>query len=354
MEYCRLGGSGLEVSRLALGAIPFGTGLDAKTCGRLLDVFLDAGGNLVDTSNFYGGGMRGNNEEMAGTSERTLGDLIKGKRDRVVLASKGYWLMGNEVRPNTVGLSRTYLRENINNSLKRLQTDHIDLYQFHSWDFYTPVEESLYVLDEAIRDGKILYYGMSNWDGWHVVKAAQLAKSLGCPSPVSNQIWYNIADRTGDHSIIPACRDQNVSIIAWGALAEGFLTERYRQDRRPQPGTKLAGDVFKPGEMCEWDKLAIDRNWKTLYLLGDIAASHDTTIPIVAIRWLLQSGACDVTLLGGSRLEHYVSNLEAAELELRDDEVERINESSKLPAPYPISFYDLFCRTDSEFYGGLR
>jgi aryl-alcohol dehydrogenase-like predicted oxidoreductase len=161
MEYCNLGNSGLQVSRIGLGAALFGSKLDEKASQRMFDHYYDVGGNLVDTANFYGGGLRGSNANTAGTSERTVAKIIKGKRDQLVIATKGFCIMENEVRPNNVGLSRSYLSANIEGSLQRLETDYIDLYQFHVWDYYTPIEETLRVVDDFVRAGKIRYVGAS-------------------------------------------------------------------------------------------------------------------------------------------------------------------------------------------------
>ena len=205
-------------SNRLLGAIPFGTTLDEKTSQRIVDMYQEAGGNLIDTSNLYGGGFRGTNTAMTGTSEMTVEKMVAGEWEKFVIATKGYWLMEDEVRPNSVGLSRTYLTKEIENSLNRLNTDYIDLYQCHAWDFYTPLEETLRVLDDFVRAGKIRYIGVSNWDGWHVMKATTIARFTNLTAPISNQIWYNLADRGAEHSIIPACRDAKVSTIAWGWL----------------------------------------------------------------------------------------------------------------------------------------
>lgn len=353
MEYCYLGNSGLQVSRLGLGTIPFGTILDEKTCQRIVDMFYDAGGNLIDTANIYGGGLRGTHSKMAGTAEQTVGKVIKGKRDRFVIATKGYWLMEDEVRANSVGLSRTYLTNQIEASLQRLGTDYIDLYQCHAWDFYTSVEETMRVLDDFVRAGKIRYIGVSNWDGWHVVKANTYAKFSGLTPLVSNQIWYNLADRVAENSIIPACRDQNVSIIAWGVLAQGFLTGRYRRGSE-SPVSGSIFEIMKEGESSSWEKLAVERNWATLDVLARIAESHETTIPNVVMRWMLQVGTCDVALMGFSRLEQFSDLLRTLNFRLSDEEIEELKEISKLPQPYPVNFLNLFCRRESEFYGGLR
>ena len=352
MEYCRLGNSGLEVSRLGLGSIPFGTTLDVATSNRVVDAFHEAGGNLIDTSNLYGGGSVGTNTKMAGTSERTIGKVIKHRRDRFVIATKGYWLMEDAVTPNSVGLGRTYLARNIENSLKRLGTDYIDLYQCHSWDSYTPVEETMRVLDDFVRAGKIRYIGVSNWDGWHVVKANSYAQNSGLTRLVSNQVWYSLADRTIEHSVLPACRDQNVSIIAWGALAQGFLTGRYRRGaQRPE---KSRFDIMKASESSSWESLAVERNWATIDVLDSIAAEHGKTIPLIAARWLMQLGTCDVMLLGGSRQEQYADILDVLNFELSAEQMKELTEVSEPKHPYPRNFTETFGKRDSEFYGGLR
>ena len=353
MEYCNLGNSGLQVSRIGLGTVPFGTTLDKKTSQRVVDMFYDAGGNLLDTANLYGGGIYGTHSSMAGASERTVGKVIKGKRNRFIVATKGCWLMEDEVWPNRVGLSRTYLATQIEASLQRLNTDYIDLYQCHGWDFYTPVEETMQVLDDFVRDGKIRYIGVSNWDGWHVVKANTYAKFLSLTPLVANQIWYNLADRVAENSIIPACRNQNISIIAWSPLAQGFLTGRYRRGTKgPPPNSRF--DLKKDNESTSWKRLAIERNWATLDVLDRIAERHGKKIANVALRWVLQADVCDVALAGFSRLEQFSDLLETLNFQLSDEEVDELREVSELPHPYPNNFLDLFCRRESPFYGGLR
>jgi aryl-alcohol dehydrogenase-like predicted oxidoreductase len=354
VEYCNLGKSGLEVSRLGLGGVFLGTAIDEKESQRTLDAFVDAGGTLIDTSNVYGGGMRGSNTKMAGTSERTVGKIIKSKRDRLVIATKGYWLMEDDPTPNSVGLSRTYLTKNIEASLRRLDTDYIDLYQCHIWDFYTPVEETMRVLDEHVRSGKIRYVGVSNWDGWHVVKANAHVRSANLTPIISNQIYYNLADRVAENSIIPACRDQNVSIIAWGALAQGFLTGQYKRGAQPVEGTRLAGDVMKEGESTSWNYLATEKNWAILDHLERLAHGSGRTVPNVARRWLLQSGSCDVVLLGGENREEYERALDMWNFRLDEEEMRQLSRISQPQPVYPNNFYYHFCHRESKFWGGLR
>ena len=343
MEYCNLGHSGLEVSRIALGAIPFGTWLDEQQSRNMADQFLDVGGNYIDTANIYG----------RGASEMTVGKVIKGRRDRFVVGTKGAWLVEDEMRPNGFGLSRAYLATNIDASLRRLHTDYIDLYQCHVQDPQTPIEETMRVLDDFVRAGKIRYVGVSNWGGWQVVKANSFARQFGLTPILSNQIWYSLADRVAEFAIIPACRDQGVSIIAWGALAQGFLTGRYhRGDEGPPPDSRTAGIL--EDESSSWKRLAVERNWNTLDVMERTAERHGMTISNVALTWLLQSGTCDVVLLGASNLEQYASNMAVLNLRLSEQEMQELTDVSKLPAPYPMNFWNAFCYRESEYYGGQR
>jgi len=353
VETTHLGISGLEVSRIGLGTIPFGTVLDETASRTIVDMFLDRGGSYLDTANIYGGGRQGSNREMAGTAERMVGQIVQGRRDRFVVATKGAWTMDDDTKPNGFGLSRTYLTREIEASLRRLQTDYIDLYQCHVWDPYTPIEETMRVLDDFVRAGKIRYIGVSNWDGWQVVKANGFARYGNLTSLVSNQIWYTLADRVAEFSVIPACRDQDVSIIAWGVYAEGFLTGRYRRGATgPRSGSRF--EQIKESEMCSWQNLAVERNWNTLDVMAHIAKRHGKSIPNVAMGWLLQSGHCDVALMGASSIEQFTNSMEVLGLQLDQKEIEALTEASELSHPYPMNFWELFCYHDSPHYGGLR
>lgn len=353
MEYRRLGNSGLEVSCLGLGGIPLGSTLNREASERVLARFEEAGGNLIDTANIYGGGRRGTHAEEAGTSERMVGAVTKDKRDRFVIASKACWCMEDEVRPNDHGLSRVTLTRHLEDSLRRLQTDHLDLYQCHCVDPYTPIEETMRVMDDFVRAGKIRYAGVSNWDGWQVVKANTFADRHGFTPLLSNQIWYNLADRSPEFSLIPACRDQQVSVIVWGALAQSFLTGRFTRDRKPDATSRFAGN--KEGEMCSWEVLDHDRNWETLATVTRVAEAHGTTPSVVAMRWLLQNGTADIVLLGCSRIEQFEESLGVAQCELSPDEMDQLRRvSDPYPHPYPNCFWEQFVYEESPCYGGVR
>ena len=352
MEYCILGQSTLRVSRLALGTVPFGTQLDDEACRSVLEAYLDEGGNFIDTANVYGGGLRGQSPNLAGASERAVGRVVKGVRDKLIIATKGFSLMGDTVAPDAVGLSRRYLTRELEASLRRLETDYIDLYQCHGWDFYTPVEETLAALEDFVSAGKIRAVGVSNWDGWQVVKARGAAEEADLTGIASNQIWYNLADRGAENAIIPACQDQKVAIIAWGVLAQGFLSGRYKRGDHAASGSRF--ELMKEGESSAWSRLANDRNWTILELLAEIARAHGRTVSNVATRWLLQSGTCDVALIGGTDREQYQRNLGALGFGLSVDEVDQLRRASEPDRPYPVDFQLLFGRRESPFYGNMR
>jgi aryl-alcohol dehydrogenase-like predicted oxidoreductase len=353
MQYCNLGRSGLEVSRIGLGTTAFGTRFDVPECRRIVDMYADLGGNLVDTANMYGGGTPGTNAKLAGTAERSAGLALKGRRDRFVLATKGFWLMEDEVTPNSVGLSRTYLVRSVEASLRRLGTDYIDLYQCHAWDFYTPIEVTMRVLDDLVSAGKVRYAGASNWDGWHVVKASTASDHSGLTRPISNQIWYNLADRGVENSVVPACRDQGVGVIAWGALGQGFLSGIYSPDHaRPESGSRF--ETMKPGESSEFQAMATPQNWRTLDLLRQFAEVHHTNVSAVAVAALLELPGCDVALVGGSSQEQFAAVLEATDVHLSTTEVDALRQSSEPAQPYPVNFLSIFCKREGPHFGGLR
>jgi len=247
--------------------------------------------------------------------------------------------MEAELWPNKVGLSRAYLAREIEKSLGRLGTDYIDLYQLHLPDFYTPLEETMRVLDDFVKAGKIRYAGASNFDGWHVVKANDFARQFGLTPLISNQIWYNLADRVAENSIVPACKDAGVSIVSWGALAIGFLTGRSRRgDKGPIPGSRLEREA-RDSSPALWGCLATDRGWDTLDVLDRVAREHGSAVANVGMQYLLQSGNCDVVLLGAGRIEHFRENMKTAGLRLAEDEVQELELVSRPEPTYPVNFY---------------
>jgi aryl-alcohol dehydrogenase-like predicted oxidoreductase len=338
MEYRRLGASGLEVARLGLGTAMFGRSVDEATASRILDQYLDAGGNFVDTANIYGG-SRDDSRNVPGTTESLLGSIIEGRRHRLIVATKGFGSVERDGWPNSTGLSRASLRGAIEGSLRRLGTDYIDLYQCHSWDFQTPVEETVHVLHEFVQEGKVRYIGVSNWDGWHVTKANLYARLSGLTPLVSNQIWYNLVDRSAENSIIPACKDQGVSIIVWGPLGQGVLDGRFRRGSESGPPPSVGFDTQNETSLTSWKRLATEKTRSVIDALEAAAREHQSTVPNVATRWLLQAGACDVVLLGPAAVEHMTSDLEMLAFRLTAEELADIGQRSAPVRTYPLSMY---------------
>jgi aryl-alcohol dehydrogenase-like predicted oxidoreductase len=352
MEYRHLGTRGLEVSRIGLGTIPFGTLLDDAACDRVVSAFAEAGGNLVDTANLYGGGRRGANLGHAGEAERAVGRALKGRRHRFVVATKGYWLMEDDVTPGSVGLGRAYLTREIDASLDRLGTDHIDLYQCHAWDFDTPLEETLETLDNAVQAGKIRHFGVSNWDSWQVILAAWQADRRSLVAPISNQVWYNLLDRTIEHSVVPACRAMGMGLIAWGIGANGLLSGRYTSRDRPPASGRFS--LMRDAESVSWRRLATERSWAVIGAVRQVAAQQSLSMMRVAAAWALQRGDVDVALIGGSSAQQYLDQLTDLDRRLPADAMDALSGASRPDAPYPVDLQQVFCRRDSPDYGGLR
>jgi aryl-alcohol dehydrogenase-like predicted oxidoreductase len=338
MEYRRLGNSGLEVAVLGLGTAMFGAAAPTATANEILSVYMDHGGNFIDTANIYGG-SRDNDAVVPGTTETLVGEITKGRRHRLILATKGHGSVDRDGWPNSTGLSRAYLRRELEASLRRLGTDYVDLYQFHSWDFYTPIEESLAVMDELIKEGKVRYGGVSNWDGWHVAKAAAHARHAGLAPLISNQIFYNLIDRSAENSIIPACQDAGVGIMVWGPLAQGVLSGRFRRGSEAGPPPSVGFDTEGEHGLTSWKRLATERTWRIVDALERIAAEHESTVPNVATQWLLQDGSCDLVLIGPSRLEYVVSDLEGLSVRLSAAERKELRDLSRPIPTYPVSMY---------------
>lgn len=352
MELIRLGDVGPVVSRLGLGTGYFGTRVDAPTAARLVDQFLDAGGTLVDTADCYGRGVLRPGVGDAGAAERTLGGVLATRRDRVVLASK----VGQRVLPGAgrdkVGLSATMIRRSVEASLRRLGTDRLDLYQCHLADPCTPVEETLEALTQLVSDGKVLHVGVSNWDGWQVMDARAVAARSDFVPVVSNQVWYNAADRRVENSVAPACHRVGVGIIAYSALAGGFLTGSYRRTaERPAPGGRLTADGAL--EHTSWEGLATEQGWNVVEHVLAVAEREGIRPSSVALRWLLENGAADVALVGPRSEAELAAILEYDAAAIPDDALRRLTELSEPDYSYPRSFTEAYARPDGPLYGGL-
>src|SRR3954452_25017425 len=230
MEYRTLGRSGCAVSTLALGTMTFGAETDEAGAHAQLDAFVDAGGTLIDIADVYAGGK----------SEEIVGRWLATTDADVVLATKGRFRMGPG--HNDLGLSRRHLRDALDASLRRLGVDHVDLYQVHAFDPYTPLDETLHFLDDAVTAGKINYVGLSNYTGWQIQKVVDLAEALGLARPVTLQPQYNLLVREIEWEIVPACESTGLGLLPWSPLGGGWLTGKYTKEERPSGATRLGED----------------------------------------------------------------------------------------------------------------
>jgi aryl-alcohol dehydrogenase-like predicted oxidoreductase len=351
VDEAELGPQGPVVSRLGLGTAQFGTQVDGAQAARLLDRFLADGGTLVDTADVYGRESIGSGQRGPGASERLLGEVLRGRRSRVFLASKVGQATRIDPGDDEVGLSPSRIRSAVDASLRRLNTDWIDLYQCHLWDPYVPVEDTLGALSDLVTDGKIRSIGVSNWDGWQVVDGAWKASHLSRPAIVSNQLWYNLIDRRIENSVIPACRKVGVAIVAYGAIAQGFLAGGYRRSSRGDPGGRFSPEGLLPDRT--WAGLATTRGWSIVEAVAAVADELSLSPSVVALRWLLDSGGADVVLLGPRNDDQLADLLGVTDAVLPPEARERLTEVSEPDATYPRSFTETYSRRESPYFGGM-
>jgi aryl-alcohol dehydrogenase-like predicted oxidoreductase len=325
MDYRQLGRSGLRVSQLTLGTMTFGGQGQFRSVGetdldgarRQIDLALDAGVNLIDTADIY----------SSGASEEIIGRALEGRRDRVLLATKARFAMGPG--PNDAGLSRHHLIRACEASLRRLQTDHIDLYQLHEWDGQTPLEETLGALDHLLRSGKVRYVGCSNFAGWQVMKALGIARRSGLPEFVSQQVYLSLQERSAEYEIVPSAIDQGLGVFIWSPLAGGLLSGKYRRGAPPPPGSRHASEWSEPPVYDE------DKLYDTVETLVEIAESRGVSAAQVALAWLLARPGITSVIVGARTDEQLTDNLAAAALELTADEHARLETVSRPPLIYP-------------------
>ncbi|HEX9336775.1 MAG TPA: aldo/keto reductase [Pseudonocardiaceae bacterium] len=325
MEYRQLGRSGLRVSVLAMGTLTFGGrgvfaklgNTDVTEATRQIDRALDAGVNLIDTANAYSGGL----------SEEILGEAMKGRWDRALVATKARMPMGTGA--NDAGLSRYHLINECEASLRRLGTDHIDLYQVHAWDGMTPLAETLSALDDLVRAGKVRYVGCSNYSGWHLMKALATSDRLGVSRFVSQQIYYSPQAREAEYELLPIAVDQGVGVLVWSPLAGGLLSGKYRRDGRAPAGSRRLTGWNEPPVRDE------DQLYDIVDVLVEIAAAHDVSPARVALSWLLSRPAVTSLVIGARTDDQLAENLEAADLVLDAAERARLAEVSAPPLLYP-------------------
>jgi aryl-alcohol dehydrogenase-like predicted oxidoreductase len=327
MDYRPLGRSGCSVSTLTLGTMTFGSESDEEVSHTQLDAFVEAGGNLVDTADVYSSGV---SEEIIG---RWLAARPADIRDSVVLATKGRFPMGSG--PGDVGLSRRHLQRALDASLRRLGVDCVDLYQVHAWDPLTPLDETLRVLDDLVRAGKIRYVGLSNFTGWQVQKAVALATAQGLELPVTLQPQYNLLVREIEWEVVPSCLDAGLGLLPWSPLGGGWLTGKSARDDRPTGDSRLGENPDRGMEAYDRRSLQ-QRTWDVIDAVQKVAEGRGVSMAQVALAWLVDRPAVTSVILGARTTRQLADNLGAAGLHLDDDETDALDKASDpAPADYP-------------------
>jgi aryl-alcohol dehydrogenase-like predicted oxidoreductase len=324
MEYRNLGGSGLKVAALTFGTATFGGGNeffkkwgdpDVKEATSLIDAAMELGCNTFDTADAYSGGL----------SEQILGKAVEGRRHKVLLATKTGMAMGDG--PNDVGTSRDKIVRSCEASLKRLGTDYVDLYQLHSFDALTPIEEMLHALDDLTRAGKIRYFGVSNYSGWQLMKMLALADKHSLPRPVIHQVYYTLTDRDFEWELMPLGLDQNVGTLVWSPLAGAKLSGKVGREKTPPADSRSATDA-------SWD-VPEERLFAVTDALESVSEEVGHSIPRVALAWLLSRPTISSVVIGARNVAQLQDNLAATEVKLSAKHIARLDEASAVRPAYP-------------------
>ncbi|AEQ51433.1 aldo/keto reductase [Pelagibacterium halotolerans] len=330
MDYRSLGRSGLRVPALSLGTGTFGGSgplfgnwgnSDAKEARRLVDICLEAGVNLFDTADVY----------SHGASEEVLGEAIRNRRDSVLVSTKTSLPMGDG--PNDAGSSRFRLIRAVEDALRRLQTDHIDILQLHAFDAETPIEEVLSTLDLLVRAGKVRYVGVSNFSGWQVMKSLAAADRNGWPRYVANQVYYSLVGRDYEWELMPLGQDQGLGALVWSPLGWGRLTGKIRRGTSVPDGSRLH-ETASFGPPVDEDRL-----YRVVDALDVVAEETGKTVPQVALNWLLQRPTVSSVIVGARNEAQLRQNLGAVGWNLTTEQIAKLDEASAVTAPYPYFPY---------------
>ncbi len=337
MEYRLLGKSGLKVPVLTLGTATFGgkndffnafNATDVAEATSLVDVCLEAGLNMFDSADGYNGGQ----------AEQILGDAIKGRRDQVLISTKATFRAGPG--PNDVGSSRFHLIRAVEGSLRRLQTDYIDLFQLHGFDAQTPVEETLRTLDDLVQAGKIRYTGCSNFSGWHLMKSLAISEQYGWTRYVAHQAYYSLVGREYEWELMPLAVDQNVGCVVWSPLGWGRLTGRIRRGQPLPEDSRLRNEkAFEGGPRVPEERL-----YRVVDALEMVAQQTGKTIPQIALNWLLGRPTVASIIIGARSEAQLRENIGATGWQLSLEQVALLDEASKEPKIYPYWHQDGFER----------
>ncbi|RWF79758.1 aldo/keto reductase, partial [Mesorhizobium sp.] len=330
MNYYTLGNSGLRVSRLALGTMTFGTewgwGADRETARAMFDAYVEAGGNFFDTADLYTGG----------TAETWLGEFVaeRGLRDKAVIATK--FTMNTEPgNPNAGGNGRKNIMRAVDASLKRLRTDHIDLYLMHVWDRLTPAEEVLRTLDDLVRAGKVRHIGLSDVPAWYAGRAQAIAELRGYEPVSALQLEYSLAERSIEHEFAPFASRHGAGIMVWSPLASGLLSGKYRP---AQAGNAGRLDGFRNTTHPGFQKFS-EHNWAIVTELEKVASELDRSMAQVALNWVAAQPGVATVILGATKLAQLQDNLRALDFSIPAELRKRLDSVSLAPTPFPHSFF---------------
>jgi aryl-alcohol dehydrogenase-like predicted oxidoreductase len=327
MKYNTLGHTGLLVSELCLGTMTFAAGegmwkpiagVEQNLADELVRLSVDAGVNFVDTADVY---TNGESEKVLANAIANLGIA----RKDIVIATKAYGRTGPG--RNDVGASRGHIMDAVEASLKRLRTDYIDLYQIHAADQVTPIEESLRALDTLVTQGKVRYIGCSNWYAWQIMKANGISEAKNLAKLDTLQAYYSIAGRDLEREIVPLLEDQRTGLLVWSPLAGGLLSGKFsREHQKPEDSRRSAFD---------FPIVDKERTWRILDVLQPIANAHETNVATVALAWILAKPFVTSVIIGAKRVDQLQQNLSAVDLQLTEDEMQKLDEVSALPPEYP-------------------
>lgn len=340
MRYKLLGKSGLRVSELCLGAMTFGNewgwGASKDESRKMYETFLEAGGNFIDTANVY----------TEGSSESFLGEFMADHRDKVVLATK-YTLSGALQDPNSGGNHRKSMVQAVEASLRRLKTEYIDLYWLHAWDFLTPVDEIMRAFDDLVRQGKVVYIGISDAPAWIVSRANTMAELRGWTAFVGLQVEYSLIERTPERELLPMARELDLAVTAWSPLAGGLLTGKYSRQGGKGDARRLDHPMLAGLNHIDGRKLAIAE------AVESVAQDSGSTQAQVALAWLRQQQGVIIPIIGARTASQLKDNLGCLDLTLNRKQLERLDEASRIELGFPHDFFksDLVRQL---VYGGMR
>ncbi|MDZ7720302.1 MAG: aldo/keto reductase [Balneolaceae bacterium] len=321
MKYRTLGNSGLTVSEVGLGTMQFGEamqmgGLGQKETNEMVQFALDHGINFIDTANVY----------SLGESEKLLGNALKGIREDLVLATKFRLPMDEHLIHS--GATRGNIMHSVEKSLQRLQTDYIDLYQVHSWDPYTPLEETLRAFDDLVKQGKVRYIGLSNYMAWQAATALGIQEKEGLEKYVTAQMYYSLVGRDLENEFMSFAKYNNIGILVWSPLAGGFLSGKYDRDNPPPEGTRFA----EAGQFVPFD---VDKGFEIVDVLKKVANRHGVSPARASLAWTLSRENISSVLIAARNLDHLEDNIKAVDLDLSDEDLKELNEVSDPGVPYP-------------------